>query len=358
MGEADEPATPRDANRKIEARELFLDAAACVSRGQYKTATASLEATIEKQPSHAAAHFCLAYCRQQLGDYQRSIERYDAARVLMPTDPRPFFQRGLVYGILEMPEEGEKEFSRAIELNPEYAQAYRNRGVARLRIGKLQEAEEDLTTALTHGAPAIQIHLLRAEVRDKRGDAQGTKADKEAAVDLTPELEGDYLIRGLSRIAKDPKGAIADFQAAAKINPRSLPAIQNQIHVLADKLNDLPGALTLATQAIQLYPEYAPARASRAVILARLGQREEAHKEIAKARTLSADPGIIYRAACVYSLTSSKHPDDGNQALKYLWQALSEHYRDRGGLARDKDLDPIRTHAEFRKIEEAAASLK
>ncbi|HEV3436627.1 MAG TPA: serine/threonine-protein kinase [Gemmata sp.] len=358
MGEADEPATPRDANSKADARELFLDAAAYVYSGQYQTAIKSLEKTIEEQPGHAAAQFCLAYCRQQLGDYQRAIERYDAARVLMPTDPRPFFQRGLVYGILEKPAEAEKEFSRAIELNPEYAQAYRNRGVARLRIGKLQEAEEDLTTALTHGAPAIQIHLLRVEARKKRGDTQGAKADQETAANLTPKLEGDYLIRGLSRMDEDPRGAIEDFQEAAKINPRSLSAIQNQIHVLADKLNDLPGALALATQAIQLYPEYAPARAGRAVILARLGRREEAHQEIAKARILSADPGIIYRAACVYSLTSSKHPADRDEALKYLWKALSERYRDHGGLARDKDLDPIRTHAEFRKIEETAASLK
>lgn len=358
MGEPAEAAPPRDANHKAEARELFLSASADVSGGRYATAIASLERTIEEQPGHAAAQFCLAYCRHQLGQYQRSLERYDAARVLMPNDPRSSYQRGLVYSLLRKPALAEKEFSRAIELNPEYAQAYRNRALARLRLDKLQEAEEDFTTALSHGAPAIQVHLLRADTRDRRGDAKGAEADRKIAADLTPKLEGDYLVRGICHMSTDPQGAIKDFQEAARINPRSLPAIQNQIHVLADKLHDLPAALALAKQANEFYPEFAPTRAGLAVILARLQRRDEAHAEIAKARLISDDADIMYRAACVYSLTSANHPEDRSQALKLLRQALSEGYRDNGGLAKDSDLDPIRKLAEFNDIEKAASVLR
>jgi serine/threonine protein kinase/Tfp pilus assembly protein PilF len=356
--ESGEPAAQPEAVRQLGARAQFLEAAADLAGGRYATAIDALEKTIEEQPAHGAAQFCLAYCRQQLGQFQRSLERYDAARVLLPTDPRPFYQRGLVFGLLRKPALAEKELTHAIERNPEFAQAYRNRAVARLRLEKFAEAEEDLETALAKGAAAIQIHLLRADARANRRDASGAEADRRAARDLTPKLEGDYLIRGLSRLNTDPQGALADFQAAATLNPRSIPALQNQTHVLADKLHDLPAALALAVRATELYPEYAPARAARAVILARLGRRAEAVEEIAKARLISEDPEITYRAGCVYSLTSTKHPDDRGQAIKLLRQALSEGYRDTSALANDRDLDPLRTLQEFRDIEKAVSVLK
>jgi eukaryotic-like serine/threonine-protein kinase len=350
---------PRDANRRIEGRELFLDAAAKVASGRYESAIDSLQRTIEEQPGHAAAHFCLAYCRQILGQFEGSLERYDAARVLMPKDPRPFFQRGIIYGLLRKPSLAEAEFSRAIALKGEYAQAYRNRAVARMRLNKMREAEDDLGIALSQGAPSIQIHLLRADVRQTLGDAKGAKDDRDTVANTTPKSEGDFLIRGLTRMGADPDAAIADFRSAAKINPHSIPAIQNQITVLADKLKvpDLDGALVLATRAIGLYPEYAPFRSNRAVIFARLGRREEAHKEIEKARQISEDAEIVYRTACVYSLTSVTHPEDVKKALEMLRKAIRDKCQD-AAFARDKDLDPIRNLAEFREIVQAATTLR
>ncbi|HEV3383165.1 MAG TPA: protein kinase, partial [Gemmata sp.] len=125
LGKQEEPTSPISTNNPINARELFLDAATEVASGRYATAIKSLERTIEEEPGHASAHFCLAYCRQQLAEYDRALERYDTAKVLMPTDPRPAFQRGLIYNLHQQYQLAEVEFSRAISLNNEYALAYR-----------------------------------------------------------------------------------------------------------------------------------------------------------------------------------------------------------------------------------------
>jgi eukaryotic-like serine/threonine-protein kinase len=357
-GEPEEPASPRDANRQPTARERFLDAAANVAGGRYAAAVALLEKTIDEQPGHAAAQFCLALCKERLGQHELSLERYDIARVLMPTDPRPFYQRGIVNSFLGKYSTAETEFSRAIALDPNSEQSYRYRAVARSQTGDLERAEEDLTAALSHGGPTIQIHALRADVRGKRGDAAGAEADRQAVANLTPKVEGDYLVHGLYRMEADPQGALADFKAAAAINPRSIPAIQNQVHVLSDILHDLPGALALATQATVLHPDYAPAKANRAVILARLGRREEAHKEVERALDISNESSIIYRAACVYSLSSSTHPEDKPKALNFLKKAIWKGYRDIARINVDKDLKPLRSLQEFREIEQAANTLK
>src|SRR5205085_8276314 len=123
------------------------------------------------------------------------------------------------------------------------------------------------------------------------------------------------------------------------------------------KLKDNEAALVVATRVAELYPEFAPAVAGRAVVLARLGRRVEAHREIERARLLSDDPEILYQAASVYAVTSLKNGDDRAKAIELLRQAIREGYSDLNGLATDTDLDAIRDHPDFRAIRQAAASL-
>ena len=134
-------------------------------------------------------------------------------------------------------------------------------------------------------------------------------------------------------------------------------ALQNQAHVLADGLKDLDAALVAVTKAAQLYPEYAPAVAGRAVVLARLGRREEAHKEIERARLLSDDAQITYQAACVYALTSAKNAEDKPKAIALIRQAFREGYGDAKNLATDNDLDALRSSRDFLDVQQAAVSL-
>jgi serine/threonine protein kinase/Tfp pilus assembly protein PilF len=353
------PASGRDANHAATAREHFLDAAASVASGTYRTALASLEKTIEEQPGHAAAHFCLAYCRQQLGQYDRAVERYDAARVLMPMDPRASFERGRIFSRRFQFAQAENEFARAIGLDPAFAQAYRNRAVVRMQLGNLAGAQEDLDAALAHGGSAMQVHLLRSAVRARKGDAAGAAADQQACKDLAPVSEGDFIVRGSLRMdSEDFPGSLADFQAAEKLNPASIAANQYQVHLLSDKLHDLEGALVLATRGVRLFPEYAPARGNCAIVLARLGRREEAHREIKTARELSEDAEVAYQAACVYAVTSRTKPEDAAEALKCLKEAIRKGYQKVIELKTDRDLDAIRKNKEFPKIVEAATALK
>jgi serine/threonine protein kinase/Flp pilus assembly protein TadD len=352
-----EAAPARDAVAKPTAREQFLDATAALSACRFSTALPLLERVVVDQPGHGPAQFCLAYCKHQLGQYKSALERYDVARVLLPTDPRPNLERGSALTTSRNPERAELEYTKAIELAPDFARAYRDRGVARLRLGKLKEAEADFTAALERGSPALQIHLLRGTARAKLRDAEGAAADREAAAGVVPQTESDFLVRGYVRMAKEPKEALGDYREAEAINPRSLVALQNQAHVLADKLKDLPAALEAATKAAELYPEFAPSRVGRAVVLARLGKRAEAIEEAEKALVLSDDPEVTYQAACVYALTSKSHAEDGKQALDLLKRAFREGFSDVTMFRSDADLGELRSKAEFGTLERAVTNL-
>lgn len=363
------PATQlASADHKANAREVFLDAATELGRGHYATAIPLLERAVADQPGNAAAQFCLAYCRQHLGQDDRALERYDTATVLMPTDPRPPFQRGIINAMKCNYKQAEEEYTKAINLDPDFMLAYRNRGFTRLRLGeqlsgadrtrRFQEAEADFTLALELGAPAIQIHLYRQQVRAGLGDKVGAAADKQAAERLQPQQEGDFISRGMTRLqSENYEGALEDFKAAEQLNPRSLTAIRNQLHVLADRLQRTEDALVVATKLTERYPDSASSRIARAVLLARLGRRAEAHAETDAALKLSKDADVSYRAACVYALTSKSTPGDQDKAVAMIERALKGGYRGIVSLRTDPDLHPLRQNKRFQDIVQAAASL-
>lgn len=91
--------------------------------------------------------------------------------------------------------------------------------------------------------------------------------------------------------------------------------------------------------------------------LARLGRRDEAHREAQTALTLSADPVVVYVVACAYARTAAAHPDDRPQALGYLRQALRSGYRDFRTIDSDPDLESIRDLPEFQDAVLAARKL-
>ena len=351
-------ATAPEENRTPSTRELVLDAAVAVRSAKNAAAIPLLERVVREQPNHAVAQFCLAHCKEQLGRHDQALERYAMAQSLMPRDVRPTYQRGVIFGVSHRHAESEKEYSQVIELDPENMLAYRNRGFTRLRQEKLAEAEADFTRALELGAAPIQVHTYRWETRLKRGDAAGAAADKAAADALSPKVESDFVSRGRARLkADDYRGALIDFRSAEALNPRSFSALVNQLHILADKLHEPEAALAVATRMTRQFPEYATGRIDRAVILARLDKRTDAHAEAEQALKLSKDPQITYRAACVYALTSRTEEHDQVRAVDLLGKAIKDGFRNCALVLSDPDLDALRENGRFRQLADSAANL-
>ena len=355
---AGDPTSTPAADSKT-ARDHFLDAVGLLAGGRFRAAVEPLTKVIAADPGHAAAHFALGYCRQQLGQFSRALERYDTAHALLPHDPRPVFNRGLVLGAQKKHALAEAEFTLAIEIDPTHGDAYRNRGIARLRQGreKWAAAEADLTIALEKKVAPITVYQLRAQVRTLRQDTRGAETDRQAAAAYEPQTEADYLARGRLRLPADPAGALADFEAAARIHPAALLPLQNQAHVHSEYRKDSTTALALVTRAVELYPEYAPARAGRAILLARLGRRDEAHEEAARAHTLSADPAITYQLAGVYAQTSKTPPADAVRAADLVRRPPGHRFRPRRTFDADADLDPVRRRPELADLSKVLKDL-
>src|SRR5262249_22556587 len=151
------------------------------------------------------------------------------------------------------------------------------RALARQGLKRFAEAERDLTWALELGTAHTRVYFMRARVRELAGDKEGAERDRADGLRREPADEKRWIARGLARMTHDREGAMADFDQALKVNPRSRAALQNKAHVLAEQLGRPAEAAEVLGTAATYYPQAAAVYASRGVLFARLGRRGAAH---------------------------------------------------------------------------------
>ena len=76
-----------------------------------------------------------------MADYSKAIE-------LDPKYAHAWYNRGVAYNKLGQPDKAVADFSRAIELDPKYAHAWNNRGVAYNKLGQPDKAVADFSKAI------------------------------------------------------------------------------------------------------------------------------------------------------------------------------------------------------------------
>jgi len=337
-------------------RDHYLEAARDILAGRFTQALGRLEPLVAQRPSDGLVHFWIAFCRQQLGQYDNALDRYDIAAVLLPHDSRPVFFRGTIHSQNLHPSVAELQYTQAIYMTPKEPLYYRARGMTRWRLRKYEEAEEDLDHALRLGGPDIQAHIYRAWIRKARGNHQGAHEDLEKAFTLKPQTAGDHVARGLELMQTRPAVALDEFQAAERLDPQSLPALFNQINVLGN-LGQWHQAVEVSRRLVAMRPDYVMGWVSHAVVLAQLGQREEAHHSAQKALSLSQDVVVLFRLSSVYALLTQKHPEDGEIAIDLLEKAFQAGFRRVDLVENNKLFLPLRNYPRYQKLISSAKSL-
>jgi tetratricopeptide (TPR) repeat protein len=151
----------------------------------------------------------------------------------------------------------------------------------------------------------------------------------------------------------DPSAAVGDFDEALRLNPRSLPALQNRAAALSGVAGGDEEALSTLTRAAALYPDLAEIHSGRARMLAALGRRDQAIEASDAALSLSHSPHILYQVGCAYAINCGTHPEDRDQALRLVSRALRNGFGHRE-LPVDEDLKPLRDDPRFVRLLKAA----
>ena len=81
-----------------------------------------------------------------------------------------------------------RDCTQAIQLNPENAAAYGNRGVAEAALGDAEGAIEDFDAAIQINPESAEIYYDRARAKEALGQKEEAKADFEKAKELDPDV--------------------------------------------------------------------------------------------------------------------------------------------------------------------------
>jgi serine/threonine protein kinase/Tfp pilus assembly protein PilF len=356
-------------SEKAEARAVqsaadhYLLARGHLDNGRFVEAMDYLRQTVRLDPKHFAAWYQLGNCYVDgaIGvvlDDDKAISCFTTAISLRPDFYGSYFNRGLANQHAGKHADAEADFTAALERRPTFAVAHLHRGLARESQGQFRDALADFTSAIEIGDVPSRVWFARAGVRRKLGDKRGAVKDEREGMLHPPRDEESYVRRGVLRVPSSPNDALADFQAAVRLNPRSLPGLYNQALVYADKLGQPKKAIRALDEVVRQYPQRVEPLASRGVLRARLGIRKEALADAETARKLAPDSmAVRYQLACIHAHTSRVVPDDRDEAFRLLAQALSGGFG-HALLDTDPDLEPLRADPRFRKLRAAVRALR
>ena len=120
------------------------------------------------------------------------------------------------FGIIDMRSANQKisDYTNAIEINPNDADSYWERGIAKEDLGDLKGAIFDYTKVLEIDPQDSHAYYIRGIAKNELGDYEGAIADYNKVIEIRPDADA-YAKRALvKKQQKDYQGAIADFENA------------------------------------------------------------------------------------------------------------------------------------------------
>ncbi len=229
-------------------------------------------------------------------------------------------------------EEAIENFSRAIKLNPDYADAYNNRASVRQELRDDAVAIEDCTEAILLNPNCAVYHNNLGIISYSSGDDRGAQAAHTRAIQLNPGYAQAYNGRGCARLRLGYlQRALKDFTQAIELNADDALAWNNRGDAYFLKLGDLPKALDDYTQAARLNPNNPKTFYNLGVIHSRLGNKEKALEDYTQAIEIKREFAEAYqnRGIVHYELGDSQKADVDFHNAKNLYrqQKKDENYQ-------------------------------
>ena len=335
----------------------YQAALTAVMKHEFNTAEQSLRLLVQRHPDNFAEAFLCGLALRGKLNPEQAEDLFSACIALKPEATQPWYQRGICRLAIKDFSGAAEDFSRVLEIEPNYTNALVSRALAYRDLENLTPALADLNLAILRQFPETRVYFIRAEIHQRLGNVAEAEQDRQTGLNLIPQDARSWVARGLQKLTLDPAAALQDFESAQQLEPNSQDAFRNMAMVLSEHLSRPDDSLKVLNEAIGVHPLDAYLWSGRAVLHARAGRRDAALHDVAEALKLSNEPLLVYQVACVYALTSKIVAEDKQEAMSLL----ASSFRANANIARlawtDKDMDPIREDIEFKRLVSASEIL-
>lgn len=176
------------------------------------------QAKVNLNSIDAVGHYQQGLRAASIGDMTIAITRFDRAIAINPQYFQAYIERGNVKNAIRDYMGAIADYTVAVSLNPKSANAYYNRGTVLSQSGEHEAAIADYKKAILIDPQYFQAHLNLANELDDLDDAAGALVNYDRAITIKPNYALAYLNRGImyGRAGNRAK-AIADLRHAAKL---------------------------------------------------------------------------------------------------------------------------------------------
>jgi tetratricopeptide (TPR) repeat protein len=193
-----------------QSRQWSCDAHAdrTVTEGQWEQALNQHQAYLVTHPDSCLTIYHLGYIWGQLGDHAKEVALYDhAVQCGYVGDDQLYFNLGMAYAELELPEKAIAAFKRAVALKPQNAENHFGLGLAAGSAGQLDLAIQALTKTVALDPRHWDARLELARIELDRGRLEEARLQLEAVQKGAPENE---VLQALWRIYQDRRITVFD----------------------------------------------------------------------------------------------------------------------------------------------------
>ncbi|MBU7016027.1 MAG: tetratricopeptide repeat protein [Theionarchaea archaeon] len=231
--------------------------------------TADLEKSAEN-------YFSIALTAEETGDYTKAIENYSKALELNPKYEDAWNNKGIALDDLGDYREAIRCYDKALELNPNHEKAWNNKGIALHKLGKHEEA-------IKYYDNALDLNPNHENVWNNKGYALYSLGKPEEAIEcydralvLNPNHSSAWNNKGyaLYSLGK-PEEAIECYDKALKLNRKYEQALNNK-GIALDDLGKPEEAVECYDEALKLNPKYEQAWNNKGNVFYSVGEHEEA----------------------------------------------------------------------------------
>jgi tetratricopeptide (TPR) repeat protein len=190
----------------------------------------------------------------KLDDFKGAIADYDKAIEINPNYGEAYGYRGYAKVNLNNYQGAIADFNKAIEINIKYAKAYFFRGISKYNLSDYQGAIADYNKAIKINPKYQEAYYFRGILKDELSDYHEAITDFNKAIEINPTDEEAYFNRGIAKYSIDDySGAVADYSKAIEINPTDENEYYNR-GIARYYLRDYQGALEDYSKAIEINP--------------------------------------------------------------------------------------------------------
>ena len=225
----------------------------------------------------------------QRGQYSDSIQDLTKAIELEPDHADAYLFRGLTYDSQGKHDRAIQDHTKAIELKPDYADAYNSRGLAYGSQGKHDRAIQDHTKAIELKPDHADAYNFRGLAYDSQGKHDHAIQDYTKAIELEPDYADAYHGRGNAYGSQGKHDrAIQDYTKAIELEPDYADAYYDRGNAY-DSQGKHDHAIQDYTKAIELEPDHADAYYDRGNAYLHLKKWQEAQSDLTAAKDMGVD---------------------------------------------------------------------